>query len=154
MEDLHSLDFEVDGIVLKVNNLKVRERLGMTSKSPRWVIAYKWEKYEAETRVEEILISVGKTGTLTPVAILKPVEIAGTTVSRSASLHQSRDEIERLGMQIGDWIIVEKAGKIIPHVVRVEQHKRDGSQVPFEFPTHCPECHTAVIKDEDGVYIR
>lgn len=152
MEDLHTLDFEVDGIVLKVNDLRIRERLGMTSKSPRWVIAYKWEKYEAETRVKEILINVGKTGALTPVAMLEPVEIAGTTVSR-ASLH-NRDEIERLGIQIGDWIIVEKAGKIIPHVVRVEQHKRDATQVPFEFPTHCPECHTAVVKDEDGVYIR
>lgn len=152
MDELHSLDFEVDGIVLKVNDLKLREQLGMTSKSPRWVIAYKWEKYEAETQVEEILISVGKTGTLTPVASLKPVEIAGTTVSRS-SLH-NRDEIERLDVQIGDWVIVEKAGKIIPHVVRVEQHKRDGSQVPFQFPTNCPECQTAVVKDEDGVYIR
>ena len=152
MEQLHELDFEVDGIVIKVNNLNVRDQLGMTSKSPRWVIAYKWEKYEAETRVDEILISVGKTGTLTPVASLKPVEIAGTTVSR-ASLH-NRDEIERLGVQIGDWIIVEKAGKIIPHVVRVEQHKRDGSQLPFDFPTHCPECQTAVVKEDDGVYIR
>lgn len=152
MDDLHTLDFEVDGIVLKVNSLSVREQLGMTSKSPRWVIAYKWEKYEAETQVEQILISVGKTGTLTPVASLEPVEIAGTTVSR-ASLH-NRDEIERLGVQIGDWVIVEKAGKIIPHVVRVEQHKRDGTQTPFEFPTHCPECQTAVIKDEEGVYIR
>jgi DNA ligase (NAD+) len=152
MEQLHELDFEVDGIVIKVNNLNVRDQLGMTSKSPRWVIAYKWEKYEAETRVDEILISVGKTGTLTPVASLKPVEIAGTTVSR-ASLH-NRNEIERLGVQIGDWIIVEKAGKIIPHVVRVEQHKRDGSQRPFDFPTHCPECQTAVVKEEDGVYIR
>ena len=124
----------------------------MTSKSPRWVIAYKWEKYEAETQIEQIQISVGKTGTLTPVACLKPVEIAGTTVSR-ASLH-NHDEIERLGVQINDWIIVEKAGKIIPHVVRVEVHKRDGSQQPFAFPTHCPECQTEVVKDEEGVYIR
>lgn len=152
MEGLHELDFEVDGIVLKVNDLKIREQLGMTSKSPRWVIAYKWEKYEAETRIENIAISVGKTGTLTPVALLAPVDIAGTTVSR-ASLH-NRDEIERLGVQIGDWVIVEKAGKIIPHVVRVELHRRDDTQVPFLFPTECPECQTPVVKDEDGVYIR
>ncbi len=152
MEDLHELDFEVDGIVLKVNDLAVREQLGMTSKSPRWVIAYKWEKYEAETQIEQIQISVGKTGALTPVACLKPVEIAGTTVSR-ASLH-NHDEIERLGVQINDWIIVEKAGKIIPHVVRVEVHKRDGTQIPFEFPTECPVCQTPVVKDEEGVYIR
>ena len=152
MDELHSLDFEVDGIVLKVNDLAIREQLGSTSKCPRWLIAYKWEKYEAETKIEQILISVGKTGTMTPVAILKPVEIAGTTVSR-AGLH-NRDEIERLGIQLNDWIIVEKAGKIIPHVVRVEQHKRDGTQIPFEFPTHCPECQTLAVKDEDGVYIR
>jgi len=152
MEELHELDFEVDGIVIKVNDLNVREQLGMTSKSPRWVIAYKWEKYEAETQIEQIQISVGKTGALTPVACLKPVEIAGTTVSR-ASLH-NHDEIDRLGVQINDWIIVEKAGKIIPHVVRVEVHKRDGSQVPFEFPKQCPECQTAVLKDDEGVYIR
>ena len=152
MEDLHELDFEVDGIVLKVNDLSVREQLGMTSKSPRWVIAYKWEKYEAETQIEQIQVSVGKTGALTPVACLKPVEIAGTTVSR-ASLH-NHDKIERLGVQINDWIIVEKAGKIIPHVVRVEVHKRDGTQIPFEFPTECPVCQTPVVKDDEGVYIR
>ena len=152
MQELHSLDFEVDGLVLKVNDLTLREELGYTSKSPRWVVAFKWEKYEAETRVAEILIQVGKTGTLTPVACLEPVEIAGTTVSR-ASLH-NKDEIARLGIQIGDRIIVEKAGKIIPHVVRVETQHRDGTQQPFEFPTACPECQTDVEQDEGGVYVR
>ena len=152
MEDLHSLDFEVDGLVLKVNDLALRSELGSTSKAPRWVVAFKWEKYEAETRVADILVQVGKTGTLTPVANLEPVEIAGTTVSR-ASLH-NKDEIDRLGVQIGDWVIVEKAGKIIPHVVRVEVYRRDGSQRGFEFPTFCPECKTAVEQDEGGVYIR
>lgn len=152
MENLHALDFEVDGIVLKVNRLAVREQLGSTSKCPRWVVAYKWEKYEAVSRVLEIEIGVGKTGTLTPVAHLEPVEIAGTTVSR-ASLHNA-EEIARLGLQLGDWVVVEKAGKIIPHVVRVEEHRRDGSQQPFVFPTTCPECHTAVVQDEEGVYIR
>ncbi len=152
MHDLHSLDFEVDGLVLKVNDLALRRELGSTSKSPRWVVAFKWEKYEAETRVNDITVQVGKTGTLTPVASLQPVEIAGTTVSR-ASLH-NKDEIARLAVQIGDWVIVEKAGKIIPHLVRVEAHRRDGTQRPFEFPTHCPECKTAVEQDEGGVYIR
>lgn len=152
MQNLHALDFEVDGIVLKVNEFALREQMGTTSKSPRWVVAFKWEKYEAVTRVEEISVQVGKTGTLTPVAHLAPVEIAGTTVSR-ASLH-NRDEIERLGVQIGDWVVVEKAGKIIPHVVRVEEHRRDGGQRAFEFPAQCPECHTAVVRDEGGVYIR
>ncbi|MBS0204928.1 MAG: NAD-dependent DNA ligase LigA [Planctomycetes bacterium] len=152
MQDLHSLDFEVDGLVLKVNDLALRQQLGATSKAPRWIVAFKWEKYEAETRVVDITVQVGKTGTLTPVASLAPVEIAGTTVSR-ASLH-NRDEIERLGIQIGDWVIVEKAGKIIPHVVRTEVHRRDGTERPFAFPTECPECHTAVVQDDGGVYIR
>lgn len=152
MEELHALDFEVDGIVLKVDDLAVRARLGSTSKAPRWVVAYKWEKYEALTRVASIGVQVGKTGTLTPVAHLEPVEIAGTTVSR-ASLH-NRDEIARLGVMIGDWVIVEKAGKIIPHLVLVETARRDGSEQPFAFPTACPECATSVEQDEGGVYIR
>lgn len=152
MQNLHALDFEVDGIVLKVNDLALRDQMGATSKSPRWVVAFKWEKYEAVTQIEDISVQVGKTGTLTPVAHLAPVEIAGTTVSR-ASLH-NRDEIQRLGAQIGDWVIVEKAGKIIPHVVRVEEHRRDGSQRHFHFPTRCPECQTTVEQDEGGVYIR
>ena len=151
-EATHSLDFEVDGLVFKVNDVAQREQLGNTNKSPRWIIAYKWEKYEATTQVEDITVQVGKTGTLTPVAHLKPVEIDGTTVSR-ASLH-NRDEIERLGVQIGDWAVVEKAGKIIPHVVRVEEHRRDGSQQPFLFPSECPECQTEAVQDEGGVYIR
>ncbi len=152
MDELHSLDFEVDGLVIKVDSLEQREQLGRTSKAPRWVVAFKWEKYEATTRLEQIEVQVGKTGALTPVAHLAPVEIAGTTVSR-ASLH-NRDEIERLGLRIGDWLVVEKAGKIIPHVVRVEEHRRDGSEQPFEFPTHCPVCNTEAIQDDGGVYIR
>jgi DNA ligase (NAD+) len=152
MQELHTLDFEVDGIVLKVNDLRMREELGTTSKSPRWIVAFKWEKYEAVTRVEDIRVNVGKTGVLTPWALMDPAEIAGTTVTRS-SLH-NRDEIERLGILIGDWIVVEKAGKIIPHVVRVEEHRRDGTQQPFVFPTECPECRTPVEQDPGGVYIR
>ncbi len=152
MEAIHTLDFEVDGLVFKVNRFDYRERLGQTTKSPRWVIAYKWEKYEAVTRVRDVTVQVGKSGMLTPVALLEPVEIAGTTVSR-ASLH-NRDEIRRLGLRIGDWVVVEKAGKIIPHVVRVEVHRRDGSERPFRFPTKCPQCKTPVVQDEGGVYIR
>ena len=152
MEAIHALDFEVDGLVIKVNEFALRETLGNTSKSPRWLIAYKWERYEETTRVEEISIQVGKTGTLTPVAHLAPVEIAGTTVSR-ASLH-NRDELQRLGVKVGDWVVVEKAGKIIPHVLRVEEHRRDGTEREFAFPTVCPECQGAVVQDEGGVYIR
>ena len=149
---LHELNFEVDGLVVKTNSFAQRETLGNTSKSPRWIMAYKWERYEAVTRVNEIVIQVGKTGVLTPAVNLEPVEIAGTTVSRS-SLH-NRDQMELLGIMIGDHVVVEKAGKIIPHVVRVELEKRDGSETPFEFPTECPECKTAVVQDEGGVYIR
>lgn len=152
MDSLHELDFEVDGLVIKVDSLEQREQLGRTSKAPRWVVAYKWEKYEATTKLEQIEVQVGKTGALTPVAHLTPVEIAGTTVSR-ASLH-NRDEIERLGLRIGDWVVVEKAGKIIPHVVRVEEHRRTGHERHFHFPTHCPVCNTEAVKDEGGVYIR
>ena len=146
------LPFEVDGLVIKLNTLAQREQLGATSKSPRWVRAYKWERYEAETRVRAIVIQVGKTGAMTPVAELEPVEIAGTTVSR-ASLH-NRDELDRLGVRIGDLVVVEKAGKIIPHVMRVNEAARSGSEVPFLFPQQCPECGSAVQQDEGGVYIR
>ncbi|MFO7901793.1 MAG: NAD-dependent DNA ligase LigA [Pirellulaceae bacterium] len=152
VEKLHELDFEVDGLVLKVNDFRQRERLGTTAKSPRWLIAYKFEKYEAATRLNAISVQVGKAGTITPVAKLEPVELAGTIVSR-ASLHNA-DEIARKDVRVGDEIVVEKAGKIIPHVVRVEKHKRQSELPPFRFPTHCPACHTPVVKDEGGVYIR
>jgi DNA ligase (NAD+) len=150
--ELHALDFEVDGLVFKLNRFDYRERLGSTSKSPRWVAAYKFEKYEALTRLSDIRVQVGKTGAITPVAELEPVQLAGTTVSR-ASLHNA-EEIERKDVRVGDWVIVEKAGKIIPHIVRVEQHKREVELPKFAFPTHCPECGTALVKDEGGVYIR
>ena len=152
IEKLHELDFEIDGLVLKVNRFDQRQRLGATSKSPRWLIAYKFEKYEATTRVVKIETQVGKTGAITPVANLEPVEIAGTTVSR-ASLHNA-DEIRRKDVRVGDVVVVEKAGKIIPHVVRVEKHKRKGSLRKFVFPTECPECNTELVRDEGGVYIR
>ena len=152
IEKVAELPFEVDGLVIKIDSLADRDQLGATSKSPRWVRAYKWERYEAETRVVAITIQVGKTGALTPVAELEPVEIAGTTVSR-ASLHNN-DEVTRLGICIGDWVIVEKAGKIIPHVLRVNEAARTGVEKRFIFPTECPECNTPVQQDEGGVYIR
>jgi len=152
VERLHDLNFEVDGLVLKVNQFAQRERLGATSKSPRWMIAYKFEKYEAETRVNNIQVQVGKTGAITPVAELEPVELAGTTVSR-ASLHNA-DEIARKDVRVGDTVVVEKAGKIIPHIVRVEKHRREGPPKPFVFPKKCPICGTDLVRDEGGVYIR
>ena len=151
-EQLHDFDFEVDGLVVKVNRFDQRERLGTTAKSPRWVAAYKWEKYEAITRLEAITVQVGKTGAITPVAQLTPVELAGTTVSR-ASLHNA-DEIVRKDVRVGDVVVVEKAGKIIPHIVRVEKHERRQDLPPFAFPIVCPECATTLVKDEGGVYIR
>lgn len=152
IEKLHELDFEIDGLVLKVNRFDQRDRLGATSKSPRWVIAYKFEKYEATTRLNEINVQVGKTGTVTPVAHLEPVELAQTTVSR-ASLHNA-EEIARKDIRVGDIVVVEKAGKIIPHVVRVEKHERKTDLQEYVFPTACPECGTDLVKDEGGVYIR
>lgn len=152
IDRLHELDFEVDGLVLKVNSFEQRERLGSTSKSPRWLIAYKFEKYEATTRLKAIRVQVGKTGAITPVADLEPVELAGTTVTR-ASLHNA-DEIVRKDVRVGDVVRVEKAGKVIPHIVRVEKHERKQTLEEFAFPTKCPECGTKLVKDENGVYIR
>ncbi|MEQ1902900.1 MAG: NAD-dependent DNA ligase LigA [Pirellulaceae bacterium] len=152
IETLHELDFEVDGLVIKLNRFEQREKLGARSKSPRWVAAYKWEKYEASTRLNSIEFQVGKTGAITPVANLEPVELAETIVSR-ASLHNA-EEIARKDIRVGDVVIVEKAGKIIPHIVRVEKHLRDRSLPEFKFPTACPSCEQPLTKDEGGVYIR
>ncbi|MCA9218629.1 MAG: NAD-dependent DNA ligase LigA [Planctomycetales bacterium] len=152
IEKVPTLPFEIDGIVIKVNNFEQRERLGARSKSPRWAIAYKFEKYEAVTKLNSIRVQIGKTGAITPVAELEPVQLAGTTVSR-ASLHNA-EEIERKDIREGDIVIVEKAGKIIPHIVRVEKHERKTELPRYEFPTRCPECHQALVKDEGGVYIR
>jgi DNA ligase (NAD+) len=152
IEELHDLPFEVDGLVLKVNRFEQRERLGARSKSPRWIVAYKFEKYEATTKVNDIIVTVGKSGAVTPTALLEPVQLAGTTVSR-ASLHNA-EEIVRKDVRIGDVVVVEKAGKIIPHIVRVEKHERKVELPEYTFPKNCPDCGTALVKDEGGVYIR
>lgn len=152
VERLHELDFEIDGLVLKVNDFQQRATLGSTAKCPRWVIAYKFEKYEATTRLNQIRVQVGKTGAITPVAELEPVQLAGTLVSR-ASLHNA-DEIRRKDVRVGDVVVVEKAGKIIPHIVRVEKHERKTDLAEFAFPDRCPECEETLVKDEGGVYIR
>ncbi len=152
IEELHELDFEVDGFVVKVDRFDQQRRLGTTAKSPRWAIAWKFEKFEATTKLAGIRVQVGRGGTITPVADLEPVELAGTIVRR-ASLHNA-DEIARKDVRIGDVLVVEKAGKVIPHVVRVEKHLRKGRLPAWEFPTECPECATGLVKDEEGVYIR
>ena len=151
-EARETLDYETDGMVIKIDDFDQRRQLGATSKFPRWVIAYKVELWQAEAELLDIRVQVGKTGVLTPVAELGTVEIAGTKVSR-ASLHNA-DEIARKDIRIGDHVIVEKAGKIIPHVVRVELEKRGGNEKPYEFPAQCPVCGENVGRDEGGVYIR
>ncbi len=152
IEELHAVDFEVDGFVVKVNRFDQQRLLGATAKSPRWAIAWKFEKFEATTKLAGIRVQVGRGGTITPVADLEPVELAGTIVRR-ASLHNA-EEITRKDIRIGDVLVVEKAGKVIPHVVRVEKHLRTGHPRVWTFPTECPECGTTLVKDEDGVYIR
>ena len=152
IEELHQLDFEVDGFVIKVDRFSQQKILGNTAKSPRWAIAWKFEKFEATTQLSDIRVQVGRGGTITPVADLAPVQLAGTTVSR-ASLHNA-DEIVRKDIRIGDVLVVEKAGKVIPHVVRVEKHLRKKELAVWHFPETCPECETKMYREEDGVYIR
>ena len=152
IEELHGLDFEVDGFVVKVNRFAQQQLLGATAKSPRWAIAWKFEKFEATTKLAGIRVQVGRGGTITPVADLEPVELAGTTVRR-ASLHNA-EEIVRKDIRVGDVLVVEKAGKVIPHVVRVEKHLRAGRLPAWRFPTECPECGTPVERDPEGVFIR
>jgi len=137
-EKRNTLDFQTDGLVVKVDDLDQQARLGTRSKSPRWLIAFKYEAEQAVTKVVGITVQVGKTGKITPVADLTPVPLAGTTVKR-ASLHNA-DEILRKDIRIGDTVVIQKAGEIIPQVVRVEVGARDGSEQAFAFPTTCPSC--------------
>lgn len=146
------LPYDIDGMVIKLNDVEQRRRLGRTSKAPRWVVAYKFAAEQALTRLLKIEVQVGKTGTLTPVAHLEPVKLAGTTV-KHASLHNA-DEIKRKDIRVGDMVLVEKAGEIIPYVVRTEPGVRTGDEKIFHFPTTCPVCGGKVERDEGGVYYR
>ena len=145
-----NLDYQVDGMVVKVNSLELHDRLGSTSKAPRWVMSYKFNPEDATTKIEAIKVQVGKTGTLTPVAELSPVPLSGTTVSR-ASLHNF-DEIKRKDIRVGDYVVVQKAGEIIPQVVEVITEKRTGNEKRFTVPKVCPVCKETVIKEK--VYLR
>jgi DNA ligase (NAD+) len=141
------LPYEIDGVVIKVNSLRLQDRLGFTGKAPRWAIAYKYAARSGVTRVEDIHVQVGRTGKLTPVAELKPVPIGGTTVSR-ATLH-NQDEIERLGVKIGDWVMVERGGDVIPKVVTVVEDKdHPRGHQNFHMPERCPECGGHVVRAE------
>ena len=148
----HKLDFNIDGMVIKVNDRGQRDSLGVTSKSPRWEIAYKFPAEKALTTVEDIIIQVGRTGTITPVAMLKPVHLSGTTVSR-ATLHNF-DEINRLDVRIGDKVYVEKSGEIIPKILSVAKEKRTGKEKPFGLPADCPSCGAKLHQAPDEVAIR
>jgi DNA ligase (NAD+) len=146
------LEFEIDGMVVKVNDLRQRQKLGSTSKSPRWAIAYKFPAEKALTEVENIIIQVGRTGTITPVAILRSVHLSGSTVSR-ATLHNF-DEIERLGVMIGDKVYVEKSGEIIPKILSVAKEKRTGKEKSFPLPKICPACASGLHFAPDEVALR
>ena len=147
METLRdSLDYEIDGVVVKVNSTALQDEFGATTKAPRWAIAYKYPARQATTRLLGIGIQVGRTGALTPVAHLEPTLLAGTTVAR-ASLH-NEDEINRLDLKIGDYVMIEKSGEIIPQVLSVVTTKRDGSETEFEFPHQCPVCGFDAIRPE------
>ncbi|MGR3179547.1 MAG: NAD-dependent DNA ligase LigA [Candidatus Anammoxibacter sp.] len=146
------LPYQVDGMVVKVNMLKLREELGNTNKSPRWMISYKFHPEQSVTRIIEVVIQVGKSGALTPVANLEPVHLAGTTISR-ATLHNF-DEIQRKDIRLNDYVIIQKAGDIIPQVVSVIKERRHGDAEPIELPTKCPVCGGVVKKSDTEVYIR
>ncbi|MDO8301892.1 MAG: NAD-dependent DNA ligase LigA [Sedimentisphaerales bacterium] len=147
-----ALDYQIDGMVIKINRLDQREILGFTGRAPRWCISYKFAAEQAQTILESISLQVGKTGIVTPVANLKPVLLAGTTVKR-ATLHNF-DEVARLDIRPGDTVVIEKAGEIIPQVMEVKKDLRPKHTQPYSPPTHCPVCKSKLVKDPDGVYIR
>lgn len=146
------LDYDIDGMVIKVDSFSYQRRLGETSKSPRWMIAYKFPAERKETVLEDIIVQVGRTGTLTPVAILKPVKLSGSVVSR-ATLH-NQDEIVRKDIRIGDRVLIEKAGEIIPQVVESIKRKRIGKEKRFSIPKKCPACNSHVKEIEGEVALR
>ncbi|MGE0882966.1 MAG: NAD-dependent DNA ligase LigA [Blastocatellales bacterium] len=146
------LNYEIDGVVVKVNQVAIQEELGATAKSPRWAIAYKFPARQASTQLLDIIYQVGRTGAVTPVAVLEPVQLAGTTVSR-ASLHNS-EEMKRLGVMRGDFVFIEKSGEIIPQVIKVITERRTGEETEFHFPTHCPVCKTKLVKPENEAVTR
>src|SRR5271170_4123306 len=144
------LPYEIDGVVIKVNSTGIQNELGFTSKAPRWAIAYKYPARQEMTVVNDIRVNVGRTGALTPVAFLEPVQVGGVTVSRS-TLH-NMDEVGRLGVQIGDTVLIERAGEVIPHVLKVVKEGKD--RKPFRMPKYCPECHSAIHHVEGEVAYR
>lgn len=144
--------YDIDGAVIKINSLSQRSYLGSTSKFPRWAVAYKYPPEKKESKVVDIVVQVGRTGVLTPKAVIEPVRLAGTTVT-NATLH-NQDNIDKLGIRIGDTVLVQKAGEIIPEVLSVNLKKRPDNTVAYTMPEFCPECGAPVVRDEDGVALR
>ena len=151
-ENRGELPYDMDGAVIKLDSLSQRAALGSTAKAPRWAVAFKYPPEKKESRVLDIVVQVGRTGVLTPKVIVEPVRLAGTTVS-AATLH-NQDNIDRLDLRIGDTVLLQKAGEIIPEVLSVNKAKRPPDALPFTMPTLCPECGSPVVRDEDGVALR
>lgn len=151
-EKRDTLDYDADGIVIKVNSAAQREALGFTAKSPRWAVSFKFPARQATTRVRDIVVQVGRTGALTPVAVLEPVKLSGTTISRS-TLH-NEEELRRKDVRVGDHVLIERSGDVIPQVVSVMKERRTGREKPFAWPSKCPVCGSAVFKPEGEVISR
>ena len=151
-EHRDELPYDMDGAVIKIDSLSQRETLGSTAKAPRWAVAFKYPPEKKESRVLDVVVQVGRTGVLTPKVIVEPVRLAGTTVS-AATLH-NQDNIDRLDLRIGDTVLLQKAGEIIPEVLSVNKAKRPEGTVPFVMPSVCPECGSPVVRDEDGAALR
>ena len=151
-ENRGELPYDMDGAVIKINSLAQREALGSTAKAPRWAVAYKYPPEKKESRVLDIVVQVGRTGVLTPKVIVEPIRLAGTTVS-AATLH-NQDNIDRLDLRIGDTVLLQKAGEIIPEVLSVNKDKRPEGTAPFVLPSVCPECGSPVVRDPDGAALR
>jgi len=146
------LPFDIDGIVIKADELAYHDEMGVTGKSPRWAVAYKFAPEQALTRIHAITVQVGRTGVLTPVAELEPILVAGSTISR-ATLH-NQEEVERKDIRVGDWVVIEKGGDVIPKVVEVNLKKRPRDSQPWKMPSRCPSCHTHVVESEEEVAVR
>src|SRR5258708_27311428 len=148
-ESGHDPPYEIDGCVVKIDELTQQRRLGSTSRAPRWAIAYKYPPEEVNTRLLDIRVNVGRTGRVTPFAVMEPVKVSGSTVE-NATLHNA-DEIARKGVLIGDMVVLRKAGDVIPEVVGPVADLRTGAERAFEFPTRCPACGTPLTREEGGV---
>jgi len=152
LQQRESLDYEIDGVVVKVNDFRLQQQLGVKTKSPRWAIAYKFPARQEVTQIVDIIVQVGRTGVLTPVAEMKPVNVGGVNVSR-ATLH-NQDEIDRKDVRIGDWVIVQRAGDVIPEVVKVIPSRRSGRETPYTLPTSCPICGSKAVRLEGESALR